>query len=314
MLTLLPDMPVRAQKLRARPGGLTCDELRERGRLAVDTGDLDAALGYYREFLEVARAADDRRLIDLATCNCGAVLITLGRQQEVVAGLREILMANRFPENSWLAAYHLSRAHARSKAAKKGLFYAQIARDRALALARDYCLLCSYNQLGNSLVDESRFDEAVREYRRALTFQREEPSILRAQVLINLGYCWIVQGKVRRGLSLTFRSLRWLRRFGAHRYEVVPQLDLCYAYIELGRYDRARDHGQRGLAIAEEFGDQDRVKIALYLLGETESAAGNYEEAYDYFSRLQRQFYPESPRLPELMVFMDMRQMVNLRA
>ena len=310
MLTLLPDMP-RAPEA---PRGLTCDELRERGRLAVDAGDLDAALGYYREFLEVARAAGDRRLVDLATCNCGAVLITLGRQQEVVAGLREILMANRCPENSCLAAYHLSRAHARSKASKKSLFYAQIARDRALALARDEWLLGSYNQLGNCLVDESRFDEAVKEYRRALAFQPEEPSILRAQVLVNLGYCRIAQGRIRQGLTLTFRGLRWLRRFGAYGYQAVPHLDLCYAYIELGRYDRARHHGQRGLAIAEDCGEVDRVKMALYLLGETESAAGDFEEAYDYFSRLQRQFYPESPQLPELMVFMDMRRMVNLRA
>jgi tetratricopeptide (TPR) repeat protein len=314
MLTLLPDLPVKPPETLAGTSRPSYDELRVQGSRAVDTGDFDAALAYYRESLELARAAGDGRLIDLATCNSGAVLITLGRQREVVAQLREILMANRCPENSCLAAYHLSRAHARSKAAKKGLFYAQIACDRALAVARDKWLLSSYNQLGNCLVDESRFDEAVKAYRRALTFQPEEPSVLRAQVLVNLGYCWIVQGKIRKGLTLTFRALRWLRRFGAYAYEAVPHLDLCYAYIELGRYHRARRHGLRGLAIAEDCGEVDRVKIALYLLGETESAAGQYEEAYDYFSRLQQRFYPESPQLRELMVFVDMRQMVNLRA
>ena len=58
--------------------------------------------------------------------------------------------------------------------------YAQVARDRALALGRDDALATVRNQLANCLVDESRFDEAAEEYRRALALQPEGRSAPRA--------------------------------------------------------------------------------------------------------------------------------------
>ena len=314
MLTLVQPTPVPEGHAVASASGLSYNELKKLGFRSTEAGDLASSLAYYQESLEVARATGEKRLVDQAICNCGAVLITLGRQQEAVSDLRQILMAGRCSENGFLAAINLSRAYVREKSPKKALFYSQIARDRAPALGNDEWLVWSYNQLANCLVDESRFKEAAKQYQRALRLLSEKRSATRAMLLANLGYCQMIDGKVKDGMTLSFQALRWFRYLGARVYEVIPELDLCYAYIELGRYDRARTHGRRGLELAEETGEPERMKIALYLLGETESAAGNLEEAYGYYSRLQQGFYPESPQFAELMMVVDARQVVNLRA
>ncbi len=287
------------------------EQLRDEGQQAVEAGRLAEALEILERALERAREREDRDLVDLAVCNRSAVLVSLERQQEVMSPLRQILVRNRDARTCALVAYNLSRAHRANKENKKSLFYARIARDRALAI--DWLVAESHNQIGNCLMHDSHFEQAAAEYRRALELFSEEPSIMRALVTANLGYCLMMLGKIRAGARLSFRSLRWFRRFGARLYEAWPHLDLCYAYLELGRLDRARDHGRRALAIGEETGETGRIKTALFLLGETERSAGDLEAAWEHFSRLQQDFYPDSPQVAELMVAVGMRQVVHLR-
>ncbi len=288
------------------------EQLRDAGEQAVEAGRLAEALELFERSLERAREREDDSLIDLAVCNRSAVLVPLGRQQEVMSPLRQILVRNRDPRTCALAAYNLSRAHEGNKEHKKGLFYGRIARDRAMAI--DWLVAESHNQIGNCLMNDSRFKQAAAEYRRALELFREEPTVMRALVMVNLGYCLMMLDRIRDGAALSFQSLRLFRRFGARVYEAWPHLDLCYAYLELGRFRRAREHGRKALAIAQETGETGRVKTALFLLGDTERSAGDLDAAWEYFSKLQEDFYPDSPQIAELMIAVGMRQVVNLRA
>ncbi|MCP3959811.1 MAG: hypothetical protein GY719_18335 [bacterium] len=296
------------------PAHRTFDELRADGRRAVEAGHLTEALELFEKALGRARDRDDERLVDLSICNRSVVLISLGRPQEVMPELRQILVRNPDAMICSIAAYNLSRAHECSKEYKKGLFYGRIARDRALAAGREDLLVGSYNLIGNCLMSDSYFAEAAEEYAHALELLPDEPSQQRAMVIANLGYCRMMLSHVREGMRMSFQALRWFRRFGARLYEVWPRLDLCYAYLELGRYRRAMDHGLHALAIAEETGEVEAVKIALYLVGETERSAGDVAGAVDTFSLLQERFYPESPEIVELMAQVGLRQVVNLRA
>ncbi len=288
------------------------EQLRDAGQQAVEAGRLAQALELLEQAHERARERQDEGLVDLAICNRSAVLVSLGRQQEVMSSLRQILVRNRDARTCALAAYNLSRAHEGNKEHKKGLFYGRIARDRALAI--DWLVAESINQIGNGLMNDSRFEQAAKEYRQALELLSEEPTVMRALVMANLGYCLMMMGKIREGAQLSFRSLRWFRRFGARLYEAWPHLDLCYAYLELGRFRRAREHGLRALAIGHETGETGRIKTALFLLGDTERTAGDLDAAWDYFSELQESFYEDSPQLAELMIAVGMRQVVHLRA
>ncbi len=287
------------------------EQLRDEGRQAIDAGRLAEALELFEQALERAREREDENLVDLAVCNRSTALIWLGRQPEVLSPLRKILVRNRDARTCALAAYCLSRAHEENKEHKKGLFYGRIARDRGTAI--DWLLAESQNQIGNCLMHDSRFEQAAAEYRRALELLGEEPTGLRALVTVNLGYCLMMLGDLRAGVGLSFRSLRWFRRLGLRIYEIWPHLDLCYAYLEFGRFRRAREHGLRALSIAEETGETGRIKTALFLLGETERSVGDLEAAWEHFSRLQETFYPDSPQVAELMLAVGMRKVVNLR-
>ncbi len=293
---------------------LPFEQLRDLGWRAVEHGQLPEALRFCDRAVALARREEDRDLLDLAFCNRSAVVIALGRQQEVVPELREILVRSGATKNSFLAAYNLGRAYELDKSFQKGLFYGRIAQDHAQALGRSEWRASSSNLIANCLLAESYFAEAAAEYQRALARLPEVPSVRRALVLSNYGYCQMMMGHLRGGFELSFRALRWFRRFAAKGYEAWPHLDLCYAYLEKGRLDRALQHGKRALMLAEKTDDPTPTKNALYLLGEVEKASGDHEAAQGYFSRLQRAFYPESPRLAKWMAAVNIRQAINLRA
>lgn len=311
MLTVLPFS--RTTPRHPQVAALSFDELRELAQSARTEGRLDEALAYCDQAYQLARQGDDESQLDLAFCNRAAVLIPLGRHEEVLTPLREIMVRSRDPQNCFLAAYNSSQALVRAKSHKKALFYARAALDRARADGHVKWLVLGHNQLGNCLLDESYCEEANAEYEHALALLDEAPSVLRASLLCNYGYARMMLGKLSEAWAFSFQALRWLRRFRARSYEVWPHLDLCYAYLEVGRHDRARQHGERALALAEMIGDPDRIKNALFLLGETERSAGAFETAHTHFSRLQQRYYPDSPHLVNLMVAVEMRNLVNLR-
>ena len=290
------------------------EELRDEGRRAVEAGRLDDALEFFEQALARAREIDDQNLIDLAICNRSIPMIPLGRGKEAVPELRQILVRNPDAFICSLAAYNLGYALKTGKEFKKGLFYARIARDRALAAGRDDLLVGSYNLIGTCLMSDSFFAEAAKAFRRALALLKQEASKFHSALTGNLGYCLMMLDRLRDGMRLSFDAIRWSRRFEAPLYEVRPQMDLCYAYLELGRTQRARQHGLRALALAEQSGEVECLKNALFLLGDTEQAAGDLDAAYGYYSRLQRRYYPDAPQIVEQMIQVGLRQVVNLRA
>ena len=132
--------------------------------------------------------------------------------------------------------------------------------------------------------------------------------------LANLGYCEVVRNRRREGLRLLYRVLRAARRGSLPRLEMIARLDLCFAHLENGSLGRAGRHGARGWALAEEIGEVDWIKNALYLLGEVAVLEGRSDEAHERFTELQRRFYPGQPYLPDFLVGVDVRSMINLRA
>ncbi len=289
-------------------------ELRDQGRAAAEAGHLEHALCLFDEAMGAAEREGDPNLVDLAYGNRSAILINLGRHQEVIPGLREILVRNASSENCFLAAYNLSRAYNRGKEFKKGLFYARISQDRAQALDREDWLAGSSNQIGNCLLNESYFEEAETEYRRALSLGIDADSVASTMLLANLGYCLMILERCEEGIELVLDSLQRVRERGATLYEAWPHLFLCYGYQEIGQLLKARSHGRKALRFAERAGDPELTKNSLYMLGETEKLAGDTNTAYDYYSTIQARFYPGSPEVLGFMVAVDMRQMVNLTA
>jgi hypothetical protein len=290
------------------------EELRSSGERAVHAGQLEIAEAFFRQAVEWAGQHGEQWQVDLGVCNRAAVAIELGHGEGEVPRLREILVRNLDPLTCQLAAYNISRYYELTKNYKKSLFYARIALDRAGILGRREWLASSHNLIGNTLLAESFIEGACAEYENALELISPEPSAARGQILDNLGYCRILQGRYDEGYRLLYESLRLLQRFGARRYEISVRLDLCFAHLETGRYRLSRRQGTAALALAESVGERDSIKNALYLLGEVANLSGNSEMARGYFGRLHLEFFPEAGYLPEFLLAVDIRKLVNLHA
>ena len=289
------------------------DSLRDRGLEALETGRMEEALAILQEAYELACKADDETRMDRSFCNLAAVQIELRRFAEVQR-LREILVRNGDPENCRLAAYNIARFYQIAKDYKKALFYARLALDRSQLLERKDWIASARNRIGNILLGESYFQEARSEYEQALKLMPTERNVVRAVILENLGYCRVIQGDFIAGLRDLITSLRMLRALGARLYERGPRLSLCFAFLEVGRYRSAARQGVRALEIAEDVGDQDSIKNALYLLGEAANLEGDSESARARFARLQERFYPSDRHLPDFLLAIDVRKLVNLKA
>ena len=303
-----------AEPLPPLPANARYDELRDRANALLQAGTLPAAQGLFEEALVLARDLGEPELVDRAYCNLAAVVVETEKRATVLPELRRILMSNRDPENCRLAAYHIARAYELAKETKKGLFYARIACDLSVRLGRDPWIASSHNQMGSLLLADSFFDEACRHYELALELMPDATEVLRALILDNLGYCRLVQGRHAEGFRNLFASLRMLRRLGTRLWEVFPHLDLCFGYLEIGRLRPAARHSMLALDLAEEVGDEQSTRNAMYLLGETANLSGDHEGAFRQFETLQKRFFPGESYLPNFLLAVDVRRLINLKA
>ncbi len=286
---------------------------RERWGQAIDAGRLDEALAWLDAGFAWAAEAGEPDLRDRAFVVKAAVLLETGDGTDLVPALRALLVRACDAENGFLAAYSLARAYELRKESKKALFYAQIGRDRGESLDRGR-RASSQNQLANLLVAESRFEEAVAGYQRALDLLGAGERLRRAVILDNLGYCEALLGRGRQGVLLLRESLRELRRLGAERHEMLARLDLCFVLLELGKPCAARRYGLRALELARELGVAEAEKNALYLLGAAAATRGDRFGARRWYELLQSGFYPDADYLPNVLLQVDVRGLVNLKA
>lgn len=287
--------------------------LRDLATQQTKDGLLDQARNGFAAALDVAQRSGSAALVDRAFCNLAGVEIELGTAPETIAvRLRELLVKNRDPESCRLAAYHLGRFYDLRKQIKKALFYARIAQERSRQLDNGAWLASSSNQAALLLLSDSRLEEASQELERALDLLPEVDQRAAALILDNLGYCRFLQGRPREGFALSFRSLRILRRLGVQ--QAAAELTLSFGYLQIERGDRALRHGRAALDGAERGGDLQTVKNALFILGEAAQAAGDIDAAYEYFARLQSDFYPDQHFLPNFLLAVDVTGLVNLKA
>ncbi len=299
------------------------ETLRDRAREFVAKGSYKEAAVVYQQAVDVATAAGGTDLADEALCGWGAAETELGNGADVMPELRRILLDSVVDHNRWLAAYTIARAHELEGQIKKALFYARLSRDISALVDRPGLAGGSNNLLGNLLVAEGNETDAATCYRTALRRANEAPPTWTAGAEGNLGYCLLVRAtggkslshaRMREALRLIYRSLRTFQREGAIQYTVLPHLDLCFAHLELKRLASAKRHGKRALDLATRYGDFAAIKSCLYLLGQAAMAEGDTEAARHIFGELEDRFYPGRTGLTDVLVALDLRQVVNLRA
>lgn len=292
------------------------EELRETGVESGQRGRFTEARPLLEEALDLARRIGDPALTDLAFCNWASVKIALSEEADLLLPtLREILLRSDNPANCRLAAYHISRIYELGGENRKGLFYARIARDRTAQIddPDPAWIASNHHQIANFLVADSRFEDALDEYRRALEAHPSATSYRTHMIRQNIGFCHLMLGRPLQAFGHLFDSLRAFRGLNARPLLAVNHLDLAYAYLEIGRSRRAIGHAQRALMLAEEHHDETSMKNARYLLGEAWHQSGDDEAARRQFEKLA-DCYDGLPFIADFLLTVDVRQLINLRA
>jgi tetratricopeptide (TPR) repeat protein len=287
--------------------------LRAEARGLVEQGDLRGAEAIYLRCEAIAQELGDVELRELATCNLASVRISYGSAEEPITALRAILLATKSDNNAFLAAYTASRHYELKKEYKKSLFYGRIALEKLERLDNQGWVAGARNQVGNALLATSDVRGAVREYQAARGLVASD-SLLGGIFLLNLGYCDVLEGRVREGAAKLMRALRLTRHHGARLQEAQARMDLSFAYLELGRVAGASRQACRALELARELGWNQGLKNALYLVGESARLSGEFDRAEEVFNELQTAFYPDQPYLRTLLMAVDVRRMLNLHA
>ncbi len=322
-VTFIPEgVPAPVRETRAAEPAGDFKTLRDRARQLGDSGSYREAAVLFLRAAEAATASGNADQADMALCDWGAAETELGNGTEVMPELRRILLGSNDAHNCWLASYTLARAHELEGQTRKAVFYAQLSHHHSRHVEREGLTGLSHNLLGNLLVAEGREAEAAAEYRTALRHRENSPPTWVAGAEGNLGYCLLVgairarirRGRMREGLRLIYRSLRTFRREGAVQYSMLPHLDLCFAHLELKRSASAKRHGERALELARRYDDTATIKSSLFLLGHVALLEADKEAARHCFAELGQRFYPDQVGLTDLLMSVDLRQVVNLRA
>src|SRR5204863_394512 len=149
---------------------------------------------------------------------------------------------------------------------------------------------------------ESEVEPALDLYSRALEIAKDEE--LREMITIRKAEALIAANIDGPEIPM-LAQIVMRRRTPRHVY--LAALALMRRYVE---YETAKPFGRRALALAS----VDRqVRNANYLLGRIASAAGEYDEAAQYFEVVAG-YYSEYPNCKELLMTVDVSRVVNWKA
>ena len=241
--------------------------------------------------------------------------IELGRGEQYVPELRQILMRSADDESCYRAAYNIARSYELKKEHKKAAFYARIAHDRAEQVGRPEWLAWAKNLRANLLLADSFFAEARGVRGGPAARARGYSPVWRALIQDNLGYAYAVEERYADSFRLLYASLRVLRRHGAKRYKVFPLLVLCYAHLEVGRLRSAVKFGLRGPAAGRPSADfrDDQVRSVPARRGRQPGRRARPRPPTT--SRRLQQGTTRTPlTCPHFLLAIDVRKMINLRA
>ena len=284
------------------------EELRQEALAKVRTEEYEDALALFDRSLSLATDEEVRELI---TINKADAMIALQRTGPEVQQLPMILMRRRNLHHTFLAAYALMYKHRLQNETKRGIFYGQVALDAANESGEPLWKLGALNDLGIVYEIDSQFAKAIECFEEALALvgrlnDQSAERFSEVAIIQNLGYNKLLVGETVQGIRMIEQILDSIE---VPSTKSDSYLDLCYGYLELADFEKARFYGETGLELATE---ERQVRNAHYLLGEVSYKTGDLDAAHFHFDELCR-YYPQFRNLKSLLFAIDLRSMVNFR-
>ncbi|HVG23456.1 MAG TPA: hypothetical protein VND45_04825 [Thermoanaerobaculia bacterium] len=272
-------------------------------------GEVEPAIARYDRALELCESDETR---DLITIRKAEALISCERDGAEVSALPMIVLRRRSPRHVYLAANTLLRRYCELSDRKKAIFYGEIARQAASELDDPFAGASVLNNLGITLVADSKFASAIDVLEEGLAAMmllegRDDHRSLHAAILGNLGGARVLCGQYEEGIRLLELAVEQL----GDDYGVVEAcLDLCFGHLELGRFEVAEFYGRAALDSATV---PRQVRNANHLMGELCVRTGRYDESEVFFDAVAA-FYPEFRNVKQLLMAVDLCSVVNWKA
>jgi tetratricopeptide (TPR) repeat protein len=284
------------------------EALRQSALARVRTGEIEEALRIYDQALAIVHDDETRELI---TINKADAMIAIEMSGPEVQALPTIVMRRRNLRHVYLSSYALVFKYRTENELKRATFYGQLALQTAEEANEPLWKIGALNELGFLYEIDSKFDLAIDCLQQALALVDsvdgdEQQSFSRVALLAELGYNKVLTGQTREGLDLLLSVIDRVQPASAKADALV---DMCYGYLDLQEFDRAREYGEASLALAT---DPRQFRNAHYLLGEAAYKSGDIERAEQHFDELAK-FYPEFRHLKSLLYAIDLRSMVNFK-
>jgi tetratricopeptide (TPR) repeat protein len=286
------------------------EELRQDALAKVRSEEYDDALAMYDEALALAM---DEEVRELLTINKGHALIAAERTGPEVKALPMILMRRRNAHHTFLSSYALMYTHRLTNELKRAIFYGQIALEAANQADQTFWKLAVLNELGIVYETDSQFGKAIECFSSALACLDDDhigdpaaQKFSRVAIITNLGDSTLLSGNSKEGLRL-IQSV--IDAISTPHAKSDAYGNLCYGYIDLEEFEKARGYGELALEFACE---ERQVRNAHYLIGEAAYKLGDVEAAEEHFEELAR-FYPQFRHLKSLLFAIDLRSMINLK-
>ncbi|HXH28328.1 MAG TPA: tetratricopeptide repeat protein [Candidatus Polarisedimenticolia bacterium] len=299
-----------SEALIARYSDLTAE-----GTQHLRRGEFRCAADCFESARRVAEDLDDQQLRFKALCNLSTARLSLGEVPQAETGLREILLESPDPQVVFVASSNLASSLRRQGRLEKALFYARRALRCSETLDNASWKATCHNLIGNIYMNMSHLDDAMTEYRFALSISEKHglgTSYPVDYIKENLGYCTLLKKRYRQGIAIILEALQIALQNENSRCVAESHQDLSFAYMQLRELPQAREYGEKALALAEEKAYKDILKNCYYLLGEINLQIGDEERSDFYFGKLQ-ELYPHLAALKDFLRTFDVSNIINLK-
>jgi tetratricopeptide (TPR) repeat protein len=287
-------------------------DLHENAADALRRGDLQEAEEAFARSQQCAKDHQLPGLADRAYCNWAAIRLEQNQTQGLRTGLSQVLGGSPDLKARQLAAYNLTTCYRMRGNLRAARFYAEMSGQLAERLGDDQVRATIFHCLGLLWTAESRLETARDCLRKSLELRMKREMSVHTLVTVSVySYCAALLGGWAESFWLMEESLATLEKLPCGFYEPSIRLSLGFAHLELGEPDEALDQGLKALAVLQDLEIADDQKFARYLCGESLTRKGRLGEAWDHFEILQKNFFPQIPDLPDLLVSVRTSQWLN---
>jgi tetratricopeptide (TPR) repeat protein len=262
------------------------------------TGETAQALAYGQRALALAAALGDRGLQCAAQYPLGRTYFDIGDYQQAIATCRQVLpfftearlpgQAHRWVTTAVMSRVCLGLCLAEQGEFAEGLGHATAARHLAETAEHPYGRICAAFGMGGVYLTQGALDQAIDALEHSLgLYQRWESPLVFPWIAAQLGYAYVLAGRVPAGLPLLEQAVQQVtaRRRSSHPRWVAW---LSEAYRCAGSWEEARHMAGRADDLSRRHQGRGHQAYALWLRGEmavqhpsmeVEQAATHYRQA-----------------------------------